>query len=245
MRLAVIADTHGDPGALQRVLAAIDRADTDEIWCLGDIVGLGATDPAATVDLIRDRCALALAGNHDRWVAGDLPLDMLPLPRQRAQLQWQHRELSDDQLAWLRGLADHARRDDVELWHASAEDPISHGITTLEDATDHLTRQRTPVGLVGHTHPVAARPHRRHSGPPGQEPRHREPRRRPACRAQPRPRPSRASLAPARPPPPRSDLAHRLTGAFRPNVASGMSPSPRRCLPRQARREFRHASRFA
>jgi len=45
MRLAVIADIHGDLDALRDVLAAIDHASTDEIWCLGDIVGLGATAP--------------------------------------------------------------------------------------------------------------------------------------------------------------------------------------------------------
>ena len=152
MRVGVIADIHGDPQALQRVLAAIDLADADEIWCLGDIVGLGATDPAAVVDLIRDRCSLTLAGNHDRWVTGDLPLDMLPLPRQRAELQWQRRELSHEHLAWLAALPDHARRDDVELWHASAEDPLTLGISTSQDAADHLARQQTAVGLVGHTH---------------------------------------------------------------------------------------------
>jgi predicted phosphodiesterase len=66
MRVAVIADIHGDLDALQRVVAAIDGASIDQIWCLGDIVGLGATAPAEVVDLVRDRCAVALAGNHDR-----------------------------------------------------------------------------------------------------------------------------------------------------------------------------------
>ena len=67
MRIAVISDIHGDLDSLRRVLTAIDRAATEQIWCLGDIVGLGATAPAEVVDLVRDRCALALAGNHDRW----------------------------------------------------------------------------------------------------------------------------------------------------------------------------------
>src|SRR5947209_6645714 len=91
MRVAVISDIHGELDSLRRVLTAIDRAAIDQIWCLGDIVGLGATAPSEVVDLDRDRCALALAGNHDRWVTGQLSLSMLPLPRQRAQLQWQAR----------------------------------------------------------------------------------------------------------------------------------------------------------
>ena len=66
MRIAVISDIHGDLDSLRQVLTAIDRAATDQIWCPGAIVGLGATAPAEVVNLVRDRCAPALAGNHDR-----------------------------------------------------------------------------------------------------------------------------------------------------------------------------------
>jgi hypothetical protein len=127
MRVAVIADIHGDIEALRQVLTEIDRADTDQIWCLGDIVGLGSTAPAEVVDLVRDRCALALAGYHDRWVTGQLSLSMLPLPRQRAQLQWQHRVLSNEQLAWLTALPAQGRAHDIELWHGSVQDQSPAG----------------------------------------------------------------------------------------------------------------------
>ena len=46
MRIAVISDIHGDLDSLHHVLTAIDRAATEQIWCLGDILGLGATAPA-------------------------------------------------------------------------------------------------------------------------------------------------------------------------------------------------------
>lgn len=152
MRIAAIADIHGDLDALQQVLATIDTADIEEIWCLGDIVGLGATAPAEVVDLIRDRCAVALAGNHDRWVTGQLSLTMLPLPRQRAQLQWQTRALTREQLAWLAALPAHAGEHDIELWHGSAQDPLTGWISSPQDAGEHLARQHTAIGLVGHTH---------------------------------------------------------------------------------------------
>ena len=51
MRIAVISDIHGDLDSLRRVLTAIEGAATDQSWCLGDIVGLGATAPAEVVDL--------------------------------------------------------------------------------------------------------------------------------------------------------------------------------------------------
>lgn len=158
MRVAVMSDVHSDLPALERVLAAIERARADEIWCLGDIVGLGGNDPVGVVDLVRERSTLVLAGNHDRWVTGALPLDMLALPRQRSELEWQRTQLSAEQLEWLTGLPSHARRGDVELWHASAEDPVTGWISSEADATVQLARQQSSIGLVGHTHrPMIAR----------------------------------------------------------------------------------------
>ena len=71
MRVAAIADIHGDLDAFGRGLTAIDGAYTDQISCLGDVVGLGApTAPGGVFELTRDRCAIALA--RDRWVTGAL-----------------------------------------------------------------------------------------------------------------------------------------------------------------------------
>jgi len=99
-----------------------------------------------------------LAGNHDRWVTGDLPLDMLPLPRQGAELEWQRTHLSDRQLRWRAVLPSHVRRGDMSLWHGSADDPLTGAIASDAEAAAHLARQQTPIGLVGHTHrPMAAR----------------------------------------------------------------------------------------
>lgn len=158
MRIGVISDVHADLLALESVLATVERVQLDAIWCLGDIVGLGGNAPAEAIDLVRARSALVLAGNHDRWVTGTLPLDMLPLPRQRAELESQRAQLSSEQLEWLASLPSHARRDGIELWHGSAEDPVTGWIANELDATNHLVHQSVPIGLVGHTHrPMFAR----------------------------------------------------------------------------------------
>ena len=152
MHVAVLTDIHADSQALERVLEATECADIDEVWCLGDIVGLGGNEPALVIELVRERATVALAGNHDRWVTGGLPLDMLAMPAHRAELQWQLTRLSADQFEWLSGLPAYAERAGIELWHASAEDPLTAWIENQADAAAHLVRQRTPVGLVGHTH---------------------------------------------------------------------------------------------
>lgn len=155
MRVAVISDIHADLPALERVLSAIDAEGSDQVWCLGDIVGLGGRKPAAAVDAIRARCALALAGNHDAWVTGALTLELLPLPRQRNELVWQRAELSEEQLAWLAARPFHAERSGVELWHGSAEHPLTGWVGTEQEASEHLDHQQATIGLVGHTHQAA------------------------------------------------------------------------------------------
>src|SRR5690606_11451904 len=61
---AVISDIHGNAEALRSVLADIEGRGIDRIVCLGDIVGYGP-EPLACVDLVRERCAWCLMGNHD------------------------------------------------------------------------------------------------------------------------------------------------------------------------------------
>jgi len=61
---AIISDMHANATALRAVLADIDSRGVERIVCLGDIVGYGA-EPLACVDLVRQRCAWSLMGNHD------------------------------------------------------------------------------------------------------------------------------------------------------------------------------------
>ncbi|MBL9030426.1 MAG: metallophosphoesterase family protein [Phycisphaerae bacterium] len=64
MPTAVISDIHANASALKTVLEDIDRRGVSRIICLGDIVGYGP-DPLECVDLVRQRCAWSLMGNHD------------------------------------------------------------------------------------------------------------------------------------------------------------------------------------
>jgi len=64
VKTAVISDIHGNAVALRAVLSDIDGQGVDRIVCLGDIIGYGP-EPLECVDLVRERCAWALMGNHD------------------------------------------------------------------------------------------------------------------------------------------------------------------------------------
>jgi predicted phosphodiesterase len=68
MRLAVIADVHGNLPALEAVLADIARRGPDRIVNLGDCVS-GPLWPRETMDLLDSLALPTVRGNHDRWVA--------------------------------------------------------------------------------------------------------------------------------------------------------------------------------
>lgn len=155
--IALISDVHGNLPALEAVLAAIDARDPEaRIWCLGDTVGYGA-HPAECVDLVRSRCEVVLAGNHDLAVAGD--------PRSAEQVEpglWsggpgagiRHAlaTLGDERIHWLRTLEPSRLLDNVELHHGSDRNPVWEYVRTVEIATGHLQAQQRELGAVGHTH---------------------------------------------------------------------------------------------
>ncbi|MDR2931762.1 MAG: metallophosphatase family protein [Oscillospiraceae bacterium] len=64
MKIAAIADIHGNLTALEAVLADINSRQADEIICLGDIIGKGP-DSKAVIDLCRNVCAVVLKGNWE------------------------------------------------------------------------------------------------------------------------------------------------------------------------------------
>lgn len=64
---AVISDIHSNLEALSAVFADIDRRGIRNVICLGDIVGYGPS-PRECLDLIMERCAVCLCGNHDHAV---------------------------------------------------------------------------------------------------------------------------------------------------------------------------------
>ena len=74
MRLAVIADIHGNLTALNAVLSHLDTSDQpDQIWVLGDLASHGA-QPAECVTVIRERHEAnketfrVIGGNADRYL---------------------------------------------------------------------------------------------------------------------------------------------------------------------------------
>ena len=97
MRIAVIADIHGNLPALEAVFVDIERRDIDQIINLGDCVS-GPLWPREVCDLLMAAEQLTIRGNHDRWVSGS------DSTRMGASDRYAYSQLNLDHRSWLGAL---------------------------------------------------------------------------------------------------------------------------------------------
>ncbi|HET8953243.1 MAG TPA: metallophosphoesterase family protein [Solirubrobacteraceae bacterium] len=154
--IAVFADAHAHVEALDAVIAAADAGGAEALWSLGDMVGAGP-DPDHVVARTRERCAVALMGNHDYGATGSAEPTRFGEPGSPAarSIELARERLDDDAIAWMRSLRPAARRGDVQCWHGGPHNPV-HEYVGASNAGACLAKQRGTLGLVGHTHAAAA-----------------------------------------------------------------------------------------
>jgi len=160
IKLAAMADIHGNTPALLAVLAHIERLGVDLVVNLGDIAS-GGVDPHGTLELLRRRPEIVtIRGNHDR--------QMLTPPEERmsASDRLAATTATDADRAWLRELPATAEpAAGVLAFHGSPTDDLCYLAETVEptgllrEATDAEIVQRLgaaygrhEVYLCGHTH---------------------------------------------------------------------------------------------
>jgi diadenosine tetraphosphatase ApaH/serine/threonine PP2A family protein phosphatase len=163
LRLAVISDIHSNLPALEAVLAAIEESETEEIWCLGDLVGYGA-QPDACTTLARERCAVCLVGNHDLAVLGALDVSAFS-ETAKAAVEWTKGVVEEETIEFLGALQPALSHEGFGLFHASPRDPVWEYVLSVDQAEAGLDAQAERVGLIGHSHvalfftrPAGARP---------------------------------------------------------------------------------------
>jgi predicted phosphodiesterase len=154
MRIAILSDIHANYHALEATLAAVDAEGVDEIWCLGDTVGYGPR-PNRCCDVVRERTALCLAGNHDLAVVGVLSVDDFNGDA-AAAARWTREVLEPGARAFLEALEPTGGRPDIQLFHGSPIDPVWDYV--LSEAAAFLSFRTTtaPLVLVGHSHVALA-----------------------------------------------------------------------------------------
>jgi len=154
MRVAVISDVHANYHALEAVLREIDAARVDVIWCLGDTVGYGPR-PNECCDIVNDRADYCLVGNHDLVVLGELTVSDFNDEAAAAAI-WTADILTPQSRAFLAGLRPFGEVEGVDLFHASARDPVWEYVLTEEAARATLELSDASLVLVGHSHVALA-----------------------------------------------------------------------------------------
>ena len=154
MRVAVVSDIHANLHALEAVLDDVLTQEPDAIWCLGDVVGYGAS-PNECCELVRERAALVLAGNHDLGIAGKLDLAEFS-DDAAAAARWTRTVVREEHLSWLSSLLPSSKRETVELFHGSPRDPVWDYVLSDDVAVESFALTNAPLVLVGHSHVALA-----------------------------------------------------------------------------------------
>ena len=157
MRVAIVADIHGNLGALQAVVADIRQQAPDLVLNLGDCIS-GPLQPRETTDLLMDLNWPTIRGNHDREVAETPPAGLGQSDRIAAE------EIGEHHHAWLRSLpATLTAAGDLFLCHGTPASDIAYLTERVaQDGSVHpalktdleAATASTPgsVVLCGHTH---------------------------------------------------------------------------------------------
>ena len=155
MRLGIFSDVHANLEAMSSVMEAYGGEDIDAYYCLGDVVGYGGS-PNECADIVRDVAEVTILGNHDAAVAGRMDYSYY-YEAARQALDLHARELTPDNMAWLRQLPYKHRLEavGVDLCHGSpvrleefeyifAPDQAAECLPILKDL-GHIT-------FIGHSH---------------------------------------------------------------------------------------------
>ena len=156
MRIAVLADIHGNLRALEAVQADLATRSPDVIVNLGDNVS-GPLQAAATADLLMKQSYVHVRGNHDRQLLDRAP-EKMGLSDRAA-----HAQLNSRHLAWLAELPPtRMLGENILLCHGSPKGDLEYLLEQVDgdrvrlastlQIQERLAGTQAALVLCGHTH---------------------------------------------------------------------------------------------
>jgi len=155
MRFGIFSDVHANIEALSAVMEALRQERVDRYYCLGDVVGYGAS-PNECADIVRRVAEVTILGNHDAAVAGRMDYSYY-YEAARQALDTHANQLSPDNMAWLKSLPYKHELNDVGL-HLCHGSPLRieefEYIFAPEQARECLGMWEDlgDLTLIGHSH---------------------------------------------------------------------------------------------
>jgi len=156
MKIAAIADIHGNSAALKTVLSDIDQQSVDAIINLGDHFS-GPLNTRETADLLLSMDMVSIRGNHDRYLIEQSRAEMGPSDLS-ADLQ-----LEPADREWLAALPSTTRVDEIFMCHGTPDSDTTYWMESVRsDGTVCMAKRRdietradgidSAVIVCGHTH---------------------------------------------------------------------------------------------
>jgi predicted phosphodiesterase len=162
MKIALISDLHSNREALDAVLEDVEKQEAEAIYCLGDVVGYGP-EPEYCVDVVRERTALCLLGNHDEALFRDAS-DFNPhargaidFTRERMQPAWYSGSERKGRWRFLKELPLSHSQGRWLFVHGSPRDPVREYVLSTDgflnpDKLRAIFDTFEGVAIAGHTH---------------------------------------------------------------------------------------------
>ena len=148
---AILGDIHANLDALNVVLDDCRSQGVTDFLCTGDVVGYNAC-PHECLKIVRDLGCPVVMGNHDHYVSSRQNLDDFN-PHAAAVIEWTRRQLSVEEIYFLRNLPFLATKMGITLVHATMDNPEGFGyVFDHLQAEAHFNHQVTPLCFHGHTH---------------------------------------------------------------------------------------------
>ncbi|MBC8163473.1 MAG: metallophosphoesterase [Roseiflexaceae bacterium] len=158
MRLAILADIHGNLAAFEAALDHAQRQQPDQIIIAGDIV-VGSPDSQACLELAQRLDCPLLRGNHERYVAsfGQPGAPAIWQSEQFGPMRWAFDQLTEAQRTAIGKLPQHLRLadcPDLLIVHASlrSDRDTIYAYTPADEVAAMFPDPRATMIVRGHNH---------------------------------------------------------------------------------------------
>lgn len=162
MKIGIVTDVHSNVKALNSILELFEAHGCDEIFCCGDMIGIGPF-PEETIQRIKSLANMqCVLGNHEQYLVNGIEklyADGMD-EGERLQHEWEHRLLSDDSKEYIKQLPYqlHFIREGIKIavvhYSINKENEFTDFIPNpnLTDCEKMFSNMDADIILYGHDH---------------------------------------------------------------------------------------------
>jgi len=101
MKYAIITDIHGNIDGLNAILDDIRKRKVDDIYCLGDVVGIGPYSKEC-VDKLMDLNIKTILGKQELYLLRGTDIDSSIVDEEKEHCKWIKKSLTDKEINFIK-----------------------------------------------------------------------------------------------------------------------------------------------